>query len=204
MAFTYFFRDLQTLEKAVKQTVPILAGRARAHVWDAGCAMGPEPYSLAILFAEAMGKFAFKNLKIFASDIDGSNLFGKTIADGVYPYEELQRIPRPLFEKYFHETATKGMYQIDDMIRTRVRYQRHDLLSLSPIGDGFGLIACKNVLLHFQQTEREQVVRMFHDSLAPDGLLVLEQTQKLPHGTSHMFEQVSADVQLFRKREAFQ
>ena len=166
--------------------------------------MGPEPYSLAILFAEAMGTFAFKNLKIFSSDIDGSNLFGKTIADGVYAYEELQRIPRPLFEKYFQETETKGQYQIDQAVRARVRYQRHDLLSLSPIGDGFGLIICKNVLLHFQQAERAQVVRMFHDSLAAGGLLVMEQTQKLPPETASMFEQVSADVQLFRKREAGQ
>ena len=55
MAFTYFLRDLQTLERVVEHVVPYTSGRSRVQVWDAGCAMGQEPYSLAMLFAENMG-----------------------------------------------------------------------------------------------------------------------------------------------------
>ena len=64
MAFTFFFRDLRVLDLVTDYSVPALLGRSYARVWDAGCAMGPEPYSLAILFAEKMGGFAFNNLRL--------------------------------------------------------------------------------------------------------------------------------------------
>ena len=53
MAFTFFFRDLQALELALDHVAPDLAGRSRPKIWDAGCAMGPEAYTLAILLAYA-------------------------------------------------------------------------------------------------------------------------------------------------------
>ena len=36
-------------------------------IWDAGAAMGQEPYTLAIMFADRMGHFAFNNLRIDAT-----------------------------------------------------------------------------------------------------------------------------------------
>ena len=54
MAFTYFFRDLQTLELITKHVLPVLQGARYINIWDAGCAHGPEPYSLAILLRENM------------------------------------------------------------------------------------------------------------------------------------------------------
>lgn len=201
MAFTYFFRDMHTLELIVKHVVPYVTGRSKIRVWDAGCAMGPEPYSLAILFAENMGNFSFRNLRIEATDLDSSNLFEKIISEGVYHEDELKRIPRELFKKYFQPAGDAGCFKIDDLIRSRVFYRRHDLLSIQPAGDGFSLIVCKNVLLHFQPGERVEVIKMFHQALAPGGYFATEQTQKLPQETARLFEQVAADAQLFRKIE---
>ena len=201
MAFTYFFRDLYTLELIVKHVVPHVAGRSKVRVWDAGCAMGPEPYSLAIMFAENMGRFAFRNLRIDATDVDESNLFEKIISEGVYPEEDLKRIPRELFKKYFRPSGKAGYFKIDDIVRNRVFYRRHDLLSLQPVGDGFSLVVCKNVLLHFQPAERVEVIRMFHKALAPGGYFATEQTQKIPREAACLFEQVTDDAQLFQKIE---
>jgi chemotaxis protein methyltransferase CheR len=200
MAFTFFFRDTHTLDHAVKFLIPEVSGRSRIRIWDAGCAFGPEPYSLAMILAEAMGGFAFKNVYIDATDIDESGQFGNVIADGVYSNEELGRIPPEVLSKYFDRTGGKeGFYTLNESIRNRVKYQKHDLLSLSPIGDSFSLIICKNVLLHFQYQERIEVIRMFHKSLAPGGLFATEQTQKMPEEIKHLFEQVVSDAQLFRK-----
>ncbi|MBV5340203.1 MAG: chemotaxis protein CheR, partial [Deltaproteobacteria bacterium] len=55
MAFTFFFRDLPVLEYAVNETIKLAMGRMRIKVWDAGSALGQEPYTLAILFAERLG-----------------------------------------------------------------------------------------------------------------------------------------------------
>jgi len=199
MAFTYFFRDLHTLDLAVRHVIKSTSGKRNLHVWDAGCAMGPEPYSVAIVFAENMGHFAFRNLRIDATDIDESNLFGKVISEGEYEEEILKRIPSELFKKYFQPSKKTKNFRLVDNIRRRVHFQRHNLLSLKPVGKDFSLIVCKNVLLHFQYKERIEVIKMFHNSLVQGGYFASEQTQKLPEEVSHLFERIVSDAQLFRK-----
>ena len=196
MAFTFFFRDSHVIEHVVKHFVPYVSGRINVRVWDAGCAMGQEPYTLAIIIAENMGHFAFKNLRIYASDIDKN--FEKIVSDGIYAKSDLERIPQDIFKKYFEETEN-GSYKIDEKIRSKVTFKNHDLLTLEPIGNEFSLIMCKNVLLHFQPQERIEVIKMFHRVLSPGGFFATEQTQKLPQELSHLFEQVVSDAQLYRK-----
>ena len=93
MAFTYFFRDIQTLEMVRDHALPVMRSHKYINIWDAGCANGPEPYTLAIVLRENMGQFLFRNVSIFATDIDESNLFGDVINDGIYTMQELERIP---------------------------------------------------------------------------------------------------------------
>lgn len=199
MAFTFFFRDLTPLEHAVRFLIAAASGRSRIRIWDAGCAMGQEPYTLAILLAETMGQFAFRNVYISATDYDEPLL--KTLREGSYPWEELQRIPPELFAKYFRPNGKEGQFQVIDAIRERVQCQHHDLLSLQPCGSSFSLIVCKNVLLHFQPAQRSEVIRMFHQAMEPGGIFVTEHTQKMPDEVSHLFEQLVSDSQVFRKRE---
>lgn len=201
MAFTYFFRDVHTLEHIAKQLVTSTAGRSVIKIWDAGCASGQEPYTLTLILAETMGRFSFRNIHIAATDLDGSNLFGEIIAKGIYPREEVERIPADILQKYFTKINDGSYFKIDDQVQSRITFQKHDLLSLKPVGDTFSLIVCKNVLLHFQEAERVAVIKMFHGALAPGGLFATEQTQKMPEKVTHLFEQVTDDAQLFRKLE---
>jgi chemotaxis protein methyltransferase CheR len=202
MAFTFFFRDLHVLDLMVQYATPMLVGRSFARVWDAGCAMGPEPYSLAILFAEKMGSFAFNNLRIVATDLDDCGTFGPIITEGIYADAELERTPPDLRQKYFEPAPANGHSRVIEKIRKRLHFQQHDLLTLRAAGDGFSLVCCKNVLLHFSASQRAEVIRMFHGALAPGGLLAMEQTQKLPEQLGGLFERVVADGQLYRKVES--
>jgi len=200
MAFTFFFRDLPTLHAIRDHVIPELHKNRYINVWDAGCAMGPEPYSLAIIFKETLGHYEFKRLKIYATDLDEeSHDFGRIISKGIYPEETVKRIPRDIFKKYFSANNKPGHFQIADEIKQCVTFQRHDLRSLEPIRDGFGLIVCKNVLLHFPECDRIEVIRMFHRSLAPGGFLATEQTQKMPRKTAYRFKQITPNIKLFQK-----
>lgn len=201
MAFTYFFRDLQTLEMIRDRVLPAVRTRRFIHIWDAGCAMGPEPYSLAIILRENMGHMIFRNVKIHATDIDESGQFGEIIGKGVYPEEQLKRIPDPIRERYFQPNGCAGHLQITADIRNCVTYETHDLLSLQPVRKDLSLVLCKNVLLHFTEEERVAVIRMFHEALVPGGFFVTEQTQKLPAGLRDLFETVAANAQVHRKRD---
>jgi len=198
MAFTFFFRDIHTLDLAIKTIIPEIAGRSKIRIWDAGCAMGPETYTIAILFAEHCSKFVFRNIIIDASDIDEQDVFGKTIIEGLYPYDLLQRIPTDVFDKYFEKSEKEAYFKIIDTIRERVHFQKHNLLSMKAFGDGYTMIICKNVLLHFTQEQRIDVLKMYHKSLMPGGYLVLERTQQLPPEVNDLFKPLSGEAQFFK------
>jgi chemotaxis protein methyltransferase CheR len=199
MAFSFFFRDLQVLEQVVDHILPSLAGRTYPRVWDAGAAMGQEPYTLAMVFAAKMNRFAFNNLRIDATDVESTGKFAQTIQAAVYPTEDLSRLPDGILEKYFEPADKPGHHRVIDIIRQRIAFQRHDLLSLKEIGEGYSLVLCKNVLLHFQQAERIKVLTMFHRALAPGGLLATENTQEMPVELASLFERVIPNIQVFRK-----
>ncbi|MCX6154290.1 MAG: chemotaxis protein CheR [Candidatus Kapabacteria bacterium] len=200
MAFTFFFRDVHTLQHAVNFLLPDIQGLRQIRIWDAGCAMGQEPYTFAILLAEKMGFFAYKNVMIDATDIDESDTFGKIITNGKYPEGDLSRIPIEYFQKYFHKAEDEdGIMEIDSQIKNRVVFKKHDLLELQPFRDDYNLIICKNVLLHFQPEDRIKVINMYHSVLAKGGLFVTEQTQPMPDENKHQFEKIVSDANLYRK-----
>jgi chemotaxis protein methyltransferase CheR len=199
MAFTFFFRDTHTLEQVCKYFVPYISGMRKINIWDAGCAMGPEPYTFAIILAERMSYFGFKNVHMDVSDIDETDSFGKIVTDGVYSHEDLKRIPEDIFQKYFVRYDDNNNYQVVDTIRTKLNFRKHDLLTLKPFGEAYNLIICKNVLLHFQPEQRIEVIKMFHSVLEPGGMFTTEQTQPLPDECKGLFKQIAADANVYQK-----
>ena len=199
MAFTFFMRDQPTLEHAADHMIPFASGRSRIKIWDAGCALGQETYTIAMIFAEKMNPFGFKNLRIDATDYDCANNFGDVVTNAVYSDDELQRTPLFLRDKYFEPAERPGHSRVKAVLRDRVAFQYHDLLSLTPAGQDYCLIVCKNVLLHFQPPQRVEVFRMFHRALTPGGYLANENTQKLPAEVGHLFTQVVPDAQVYKK-----
>jgi len=200
MAFTFFFRDQPVLDSAIELFIQATMGRSRIRIWDAGCAMGPEPYTLLILLAERMGRFSFQNLRLDATDIDEGGDFGKTIAAGKYPYDQLSRIPADLFTKYFSSVPNEqNMFEISTELRSRITFKKQNLLDLKAPGEGYAMIVCKNVLLHLSEEQRILVIKMFYASLAENGLLVMEHTQKLPAALNDHFKQATKEAQIYKK-----
>jgi chemotaxis protein methyltransferase CheR len=199
MAFTFFFRDSQTLEVAMDHLIPNIIGQSSIHVWDAGCAHGPEPYTIAIMLRERMSEMLFRNVRIHASDID--NNFQTHVLEGIYPSQEIQRIPSEIRDKYFIKCHKEGHRQICDELRSHVRFLHHDLLSFKPIREDFSLIVCKNVLLHFSEDQRCELLKMYYRCLRSGGMLVLEHTQKLPPALGNYFQPVVSYAQIYRRLE---
>lgn len=197
MAFTFFFRDAQTLQTLVEAAVPALRGQAFIRIWDAGCAHGPEPFTLAMMLRERMSDFLFHNVTIHATDVDPS--FAASLASGVFAEQEVRRMPRGLLARYFEPGPSPGTFRVVEEVRRRVTFERHDLLSLVPVRHELSMIVCKNVLLHFEEPDRVDVLRMFHAALRADGLLAMEHTQKLPEELAGHFHPLAPHVQVYRK-----
>jgi chemotaxis protein methyltransferase CheR len=196
MAFTFFFRDVQTLELLVEQALSTVCGQAFIHIWDAGCAHGPEPYTLAMLLRERMSDYVFRNVRIHATDIESQ--FGPQITAGIYPEQEVERIPDQIRSRYFQAADATGYMQVVPEVRASVSFSQHNLLSLTPPREDFSFIVCKNVLLHFDEAQRRQVLGMFHRALRPGGLLATEHTQKMPASLNSLFEPINGYAQVYR------
>jgi chemotaxis protein methyltransferase CheR len=200
MAFTFFFRDEQILTLAAEHLIPLSLGRSNIRILNAGCAMGMETYTFAILLAERMGKFALRNVKIHAIDIDNENVdFGKTVREGIYHKDHLQRVPENLLNKYFSRTDNENYYRVNMELLYLIDFEKYDLLSLKPLRFDYSLVICKNVLLHFNYQQRIEVIKMYHNMLLSGGLLVMENTQNMPVEINHLFKRKVDYAQLYEK-----
>ena len=65
----------RSLKRAIQEICNRKPPGSEIRVWTAGCASGEEAYSIAMLFAEALGeKLPQYHLQIFATDIDDDAL----------------------------------------------------------------------------------------------------------------------------------
>lgn len=203
MAYTSFFRDADALKAIETMVLPELSHQREIRVWDAGCATGEEPYTLAILFASKLGPFSFRGVDILATDHEESSFpqFATQIQKARYGRKDIFWVPEKLREEYFEPTEDPEFFILTKMIRERVRYKRHDLLSLVPPEKDMSLIVCKNVLMHFSLEQQIEVLDMYHRSLLRNGFLVLDGNQRLPEALSDRFSRIEPGVPLFRKKE---
>lgn len=201
MAYTSFFRDSDALKAIGDIAIPFLSNWREIRVWDAGCATGEETFTLAIIFASKLGPFMFRNLDILATDHEESSFpqFAERIHRAEYSRQDISWVPRELRDLYFQPTRDAETFQLTQHIRDRVRYLKHDLLSLEPPETGYSLIVCKNVLMHFLPEQQVQVLEMFHQTLMPGGFLVLDGNQIMPREFHARFKRVESAYPLYQK-----
>src|SRR3712207_3105382 len=119
---TGFFSDPETWEVLRREVVPRLVGRHRERgtpirVWSAGCATGQEPYSIAMLLAEALGGAeAFCGAaKVYATDLDEGAL--QAARQASYAEAELEGVPPGLLERYFEPGGNGRRTLVRDLRR---------------------------------------------------------------------------------------
>jgi len=149
-----------------------LGAGAAIRVWSAGCATGEEPYTLALLAAEAFGPAA-PPVDVLGTDISATAI--AVARAGRYRGRTLQSLDAALRDRYL-ERQPDGSYLVREPIRRLVRFRQHNLASAlaPPLGEaGFDLIVCRNVLIYFEATVSLRAVEMFEQSLRPGGRLLL-------------------------------
>src|SRR5262245_44800110 len=93
---TAFFRDAPAWQYLGEEIVPRLLEHKEdgdsIRIWSTGCASGEEAYTLAMVFAEALGEEQFQQrVKIYATDIDEEALAQGRHA--VYPSKSVEAVP---------------------------------------------------------------------------------------------------------------
>ncbi|EPH42776.1 hypothetical protein STRAU_4164 [Streptomyces aurantiacus JA 4570] len=196
---TSIFRDPEAWTFLQREVVPeLLAGlgpEEEIRVWSAGCSSGEEAYSLAIMFAEALGiEECLSRVKIYGTDVDEEAL--REARSALYSAKALEALPGELREKYFEQNGAQFGFRPD--LRRRVIFGRHDVTRDAPISR-LDLLVCRNTLMYFNVEAQAQIVDRFHFALRERGFLFLGKAEMLLNDAER-FEVVSMRQRVFRRR----
>ena len=195
---TSFFRDPETWEVLSTRVIPPLLAEKRPgeeiRVWCAGCATGEEAFTVAMLFADAMGPaFQTADLKVFGTDADDRAI--ATARHGVYPKDALDAVPKRTREQCFVEEG--GGWQVRKDIRRAVVFGVNNLVSDAPISR-LDLLICRNVFIYLDATLQKRVLTRFHYALRRNGILMLGKSELIPFAAK-IFEPVDLARRIYRK-----
>jgi two-component system CheB/CheR fusion protein len=176
---TSFFRDAPAWACLSAEVIPALLTEKKPQdpirIWSAGCSSGEEAYTLAIVFAEALGVEPFhRRVKIYATDADEEALVQARQAS--YSPKDLQQMPAELRRKYFEEVGNRCIFRPD--LRRAVIFGRHDLVQDAPISR-LDLLVCRNVLMYFNAETQTRILVRFHFGLSDIGILFLGKAETL-------------------------
>ncbi len=198
---TEFFRDQDVYEAIRKDVVPQLIDYKRENriyslrAWSAGCATGEEPYSLAILFLNALNKKG--NARSWAVRITATDLDDKAIEKArAARYETAKVLPGIVLGDYFLRDG--DVYAVREEVKRPVRFLLMDIMKQPPLRH-LDLILCRNVLIYFERDKQHVIMDIFRHCLRPGGFLVLGKSEAIIGATESGFEPYRRRERIYRK-----
>jgi chemotaxis protein methyltransferase CheR len=177
---TEMFRDPGFWRILRDEIIPgILLNHKSFKIWHAGCSSGEEVLSMAILLKE-MG--IHNDVQLFATDLD-INILEKAKL-GTYPIKNMELNEKNYIrfegkkslKDYYKEENGKAVFDKDLM--QNVTFRKHDLV-LGEIVNKFDLILCRNVMIYFNQSLQNEVLKKFHEGLFKYGYLAIGSKESL-------------------------
>jgi chemotaxis methyl-accepting protein methylase len=198
-----FFRDIEvwaTIKIILEAMVEENSAKGEPIViWSAGCALGEEPYSLAILCRQ-IGQIGVP-VKIYATDIDKDCL--QRAQQGCYDalgIDKTQNILKNYFSfdflDYFEKKDNK--YWIKDEIKKMVEFSYLDLTGKDYLHD-INLIICRNVFIYFTKPLQEKILDQFYHSLADKGYLIIGKNETLVYEARLVFKEIDLHGRVYQK-----
>jgi chemotaxis protein methyltransferase CheR len=189
---TSFFRDRRQLDAIAWRLLLERAhasGSGHIRVWSAACATGEEPYTLALMAAEAFAP-APPPVRILATDISSAAL--EAALAGRYRERSVRAVEPALRRRYFEADGDRLV--VGERLRELVELAPHNLARdpIPPLGwAGFDLIVCRNVLIYFDGETVERVIESLEQALRADGMLILGSADTLC-GTVRRLERIGS------------
>jgi chemotaxis protein methyltransferase CheR len=194
------FRDPGFFLAFRRHAVPLLRTYPFIRIWQAGCSLGEEAFSLAILLEE---EGLYDRALIYATDINDATL--RQAREGIYPADLMQKYTQNYlqsggqrsFSEYY--TARYEFAILRPGLQRNIVFSQHNLVSDGPFNE-FNVILCRNVMIYFNRPLQERTHALFHSSLGMFGILGLgarESLRFMPQET--MYEPLAASEKLYRR-----
>ncbi len=206
---TKFYRNPETWDALARTHLPALwrAAGGCVRAWSAGCASGEEPYTVAVVLAEAARAGAgeapppLHRLRVDATDVDRASL-DKTRA-AAWPAGAFTEMPPALVGRYFSEgppgAPPPPLRRAVPELQRLVRVLKHDLVREAPPDPPYDLIVCRNVVIYFDRPTQEKLFGRFTEALRPGGLLVLGKVETLLGSARDRLELLEPRERIYRR-----
>lgn len=179
---TEFFRDPNRWDQVRNEVLPYLIKNSAGHpqggglnLWSAGCSIGVEAYTMAMIMAEFTGAHKYS---ILATDLDRGALL-KAKARGPYSTEDIRNLS-PIQRKQ-HLTPS-APYFVTENLQKNIRFQEQNLLE-DRFENDFDLIVCRNVVIYFTTASKDVLYAKFSKALRPGGVLFVGGTEIISGST---------------------
>ena len=201
VAVTEMFRDPEFYRSIRQIVVPYLKTYPYIRAWHAGCAMGEEVYSMAILLQE---EGLYDRATIFATDFNEAVL--DKAREGIYALRDIRQYTLNYvsagglrsFGDYYHARYESAI--MDSSLKSRITFASHNLATDGVFGE-LHVIFCRNVLIYFDRELQNRVLGLFADSLAPGGFLCLGSKETLQYSDmADRFKLIDERAKIFQKR----
>ncbi|WP_243450314.1 protein-glutamate O-methyltransferase CheR [Desulfosporosinus sp. Sb-LF] len=194
------FRDPHFFESFRNNVVPFLKELPFVRIWHAGCSMGEEVYSMAIILHE---EGLYHKTKIYATDMNEELL--KRAKEGVYPLDRMQAYMDNYqiaggtkeFTGYFEACNDKATFY--PFLTQNVVFAQHNLATDHSFNE-FHVIICRNVMIYFDKFLQNRVHRLFYESLCTSGILGLGDKEDIAFNNySQYYEAFDREQKIYRK-----
>jgi len=147
-------------------------------VWSAGCASGEEPYSIAIVAAEVLGRAKAARVRIVATDLCTKAI--EKARRARYTAWSFRGAPAWLLARYMTQDAKQ--LELDPEIRDRVDFRCASLTESleSEATVGQGVIFFRNVAIYLDQRFAQATYRRLAQRLGSPGVLFLSPSDPPP------------------------
>ncbi|MFZ5644106.1 MAG: CheR family methyltransferase [Bacillota bacterium] len=188
---THWFRDRTPWEFFEEALLPeyisqIRKGlRSEVRIWSTACSTGQEPYSVAMCIKKYINKRNIKDIDLGCFKILATDISQKALNAAIEGNYDNISVSRGLNEEYKNLFFIKkgNRWFIDEVIKKAVVFKYFNLISpFVPLGK-FDVVFCRYVLIYFSEDYRKNIIERIVDTLVPDGILFLGNSELLPEGS---------------------
>jgi chemotaxis protein methyltransferase CheR len=168
---TEFFRDPDAYSNLASIVMPALARLGRpVEAWSAGCSLGAEPLSLAML----LDRSGVRVRRMAATDVCPTTI-ARARAGGPFDVREVKNLTEGDLA-YHLEVRDDGQFWVCSPLHDKIDFRVHDLIADRYPGP-FDLVVCRNVLIYFVDEVKNSVLARLAESVRPGGFLFLGGTE---------------------------
>jgi chemotaxis protein methyltransferase CheR len=209
---TNFFRNKAQLDLFHKHVLDQMLRQKQEkrefflRLWSAGCSTGQEPYTMAMLVADALSYHCLRNpsghesllpkplipppwkVEILASDISYSAL--RAAQEGLYSENQMASVDYTYRLRHFDKVGER--YAVKKALKELVHFDFHNLKT-EYLPQRNDVIFCRNVMMYFDEAEQRRLIEKFSRCLNPAGYLFVGHAETLL-GLTDKFTMVYRDT----------